>query len=55
MAQMFDVKTMSGSSVMAKIAGTESIAKTMSVNSMKTRVRKSGVATRRPASRTKKL
>ena len=47
---MFEVKTISGSSVIAKIAGTESTAKMMSVISMKTSARKSGVATSRPSS-----
>jgi Predicted membrane protein len=47
-AQMFDVKTRSGSRVIAKIAGTESIAKTTSDISMKTRARRSGVPMSRP-------
>ena len=42
------------SRVTAKIAGIESTAKTTSVSSTTSRVRKSGVAVRRPFSRTKK-
>ncbi len=41
---MFDVNTISGSLVSAKIAGTESIAKMMSENSMNTSATNSGVA-----------
>ena len=41
---------MKGSLVIAKIAGTLSTAKTMSVNSMKTSVSRSGVPMRRPDS-----
>ena len=44
MAKMFEVKTMSGSLVRAKMAGTESTANTMSVISRKSRAMKSGVA-----------
>ena len=39
---MFEVKTMSGSRVRAKMAGTESTANTMSVISRKSRAMKSG-------------
>jgi len=53
-AKMFDVKTMSGSLVSAKIAGTESTAKTMSLSSRKSSATSRGVAHRRPSRRTKK-
>jgi hypothetical protein len=43
-AKIFEVNTISGSLVIAKMAGTESTAKTMSVISMNTRHTKSGVA-----------
>ncbi|MNT13857.1 hypothetical protein D3C72_1488390 [compost metagenome] len=43
-AKMFEVNTISGSLVRAKIAGTESTAKIISVNSMNTNATKSGVA-----------
>ena len=42
-ANMFDVKTINGSRVSAKIAGTESTAKIMSLSSKNTSARKSGV------------
>ena len=48
---MFDVKTMNGSLVTAKIAGIESTAKTRSVHSISTSTRSSGVATRLPSCR----
>jgi hypothetical protein len=43
-AKMFEVKTMNGSVVMAKIAGIESTANTRSVHSIRTRTIRSGVA-----------
>ena len=43
MAKMLEVKTMSGSFVSAKIAGTESMAKIISVNSKNISDKKSGV------------
>ena len=46
---MFEVKTMNGSRVIAKIAGIESTAKMRSVTSTATRARRSGVASRRPS------
>jgi hypothetical protein len=52
-AKIFEVKTMKGSLVIAKIAGTLSTAKMMSVNSMKISVRRRGVPMRRPASLTR--
>jgi hypothetical protein len=54
MAKMFDVKTTSGSPVNAKMAGTESTAKMMSVASRKSSATKSGVAWSTPFHRTKK-
>ena len=51
----FEVKTMSGSRVMAKMAGTESTAKTMSLNSRKTSATNRGVACHTPESLTKNL
>ena len=44
MAKTFEVKTMSGSFVSAKIAGTESIAKITSLSSRNTSATSSGVA-----------
>ena len=55
MAKMFEVKTMKGSRVMAKMAGMESTAKTMSVDSMASRATKSGVAVNTPQRRVKNL
>src|SRR5829696_7775072 len=52
-AKMFEVKTMSGSFVTAKIAGTESTAKITSVASRKTRATSSGVAKFLPSIRVK--
>ena len=46
---MFDVNTISGSAVIAKIAGTLSTAKMMSVASRKSRAMNSGVACHRPS------
>ena len=54
-AKTFEVKTISGSRVSAKMAGTESTAKTMSVISRKSSATKSGVASSAPPWRTKKL
>src|SRR4051794_2069724 len=51
-ANAFDVNTRNGSFVTAKIAGIESTAKRMSLVSIRTRTARSGVAIRRPASRT---
>ena len=51
-AKAFEVNTRNGSCVTAKIAGMESIAKTMSVTSTSTSTMSSGVAMRRPARRT---
>ena len=48
MAQTFDVNTMSGSRVSAKMAGTESTANTTSLTSRNTSATSSGVACRRP-------
>ena len=48
MAKMFEVNTISGSFVMAKMAGTLSTAKTMSEISTKISATKSGVAMRTP-------
>ena len=45
-ANTFEVNTISGSLVSAKIAGTESIANTRSISSTMTRARNSGVAQR---------
>jgi len=53
MANTFEVNTSIGSRVSAKIAGTESTAKTMSEASRNRRATRSGVACHRPASRTK--
>lgn len=50
MAKMLEVKTMKGSSVMAKIAGIESTAKMTSVISTRMSAIRSGVATFRPFS-----
>ena len=50
-AKMFEVKTMNGSRVTAKMAGIESTAKTTSVASTTTSTRSSGVASRWPFSR----
>ena len=55
MAKTLDVKTINGSFVSAKIAGTLSTAKTMSVISMNTRHTNSGVACQTPLSRVRKL
>ena len=46
---MFEVKTMNGSRVTAKIAGIDSTANTTSVTSMQTRTSSIGVAYRRPS------
>ena len=45
---MLDVNTIKGSLVSEKIAGTESIAKTMSVSSKKTKAKNNGVTKRTP-------
>jgi len=55
MAKMFDVNTMNGSLARAKIAGTESMAKMMSLNSMKARATKSGVTQILPSISTQNL
>ena len=49
---MFDVNTMNGSRVTAKMAGMESIANTRSLPSIATSTSSRGVATHRPFSRT---
>ena len=54
-AKILDVKTMRGSLVTAKIAGTESKAKIMSLNSIKTRATNSEVIKNLPFSLIKKL
>ena len=54
-ANTFEVKTMKGSAVMAKIAGTESTAKMMSLSSRNSSATMSGVACHRPFNRTRKL
>mmetsp|Transcript_11807 Transcript_11807/g.34099 ORF Transcript_11807/g.34099 Transcript_11807/m.34099 type:complete len:234 (+) Transcript_11807:287-988(+) len=53
MAKIFEVKTMNGSSVMPKTAGTESTANTMSVSSMQTSTSSKGVALRTPSTHVK--
>ena len=55
MANRFELRTMNGSVVIAKIAGMKSIANMMSVVSTTTRTANSGVAMRTPLWRTKKL
>ena len=54
MANTFEVKTINGSVVMPKMAGTESTAKTTSVVSTTTSTASIGVAISLPAWRTKK-
>src|SRR5262249_33460909 len=54
MAKMFEVKTMNGSLVIAKIAGMESSAKTTSADSTSTSDSSRGVASRFPFSTVKK-
>ena len=54
MAKTFDVKTMSGSRVRAKMAGTESTANTTSLASRQSSATRSGVAQSRPSRRTRK-
>ncbi len=54
MANAFEVNTMKGSRVTARIAGIESTANTTSVSSTITSPTNSGVACRRPSMRTKK-
>jgi len=49
MANTFEVNTISGSRVSAKIAGTESMANTISLISIAISARNSGVACQRPA------
>jgi superfamily II DNA helicase RecQ len=49
MAKIFEVKTMRGSFVIAKIAGTESTAKMMSVNSKNMRAKNKGVTWTSPS------
>ena len=54
MAKMFEVKTMNGSLVMPKMAGTLSTANSTSVLSITSSTRNSGVMHRRPFSTAKK-
>ena len=54
MANAFDVKTMNGSCVTAKIAGIESTANTTSAKSTSSSVTNSGVAARAPSTIVKK-
>ena len=51
MAKMFEVKTMNGSSVMPKMAGTLSTANSTSVLSTTSNTRNNGVMQSRPSSR----
>jgi hypothetical protein len=52
---MLDVYTIKGSCVIPKIAGTESKAKTISLNSIQTRHKNNGVASDMPLTEVKNL